>query len=239
MLFKKRLQAEFVDFIHSVEGRPEFVDFLGSAEGRRAIFALAPDILVNSKLSPILDDVRAQLTALAADEIAQFTLQLEKILDTAKDYLANFLCSQQGTRLLLDILIEALARGELAPVLDSTKTRLKTFAFAEVATRVGQAEISLRETAAAHAATFKQSANKAARDLANQAASDVQRQLSSYRGTIAEVLREQLPITLREEVARHVGSGPLFSRPCSNRALAAAHGISIREVKRRRRNGYF
>jgi hypothetical protein len=60
---------------------------------------------------------------------------------------------------------------------------------------------------------------------------DVQDHLSSYRGKIAETVREQLSILLEEEIARQVRPGP----GCSNRKLADMLGVSIREVKRRRR----
>ncbi|HMD64125.1 MAG TPA: hypothetical protein VKF83_09145 [Stellaceae bacterium] len=250
----------------------EFVEFFRSAEGRRAIFELAPDILVSSKLAPILNDVRVQFEVLTAREMERFKLLLERILKTeescfsyeidkfkghlakslkvaednfadtlkaAENHFTNFLCSKQGKRLMLDLLIEALARGELTPVLDGAEDRLKVLAEEAIATHTAHAELSLKQSAEAHAEAFKSSASEAARDLANQVAHDVQRRLSSYRGTIVEVVKEQLPVALREAVAAHVRSGPLFSPPCSNRALATAHGISIREVKRRRRSGYF
>jgi len=221
------------------ERNSEFVEFLRSAEGRRAIFELAPDILVSSKLTPILNDVQGKLEALTAGEIERFKLLLERTLKTAEDHFADFLRSQEGRQLMLDLLIAALAGGELTPVLGGAEKRLKVLAEEMVATHTAHAELSLKQSAEAHAAAFKRSASEAARDLANQVAHDVQQQLSSYRGAVVEVVQEQLPVLLREEVATHVRSGPLFSPPCSNRALAAAHGISIREVKRRRQYGYF
>jgi hypothetical protein len=243
------------------ERKNEFTEFLRSAEGRRAIFELAPDILVSGKLSPILNNIRAQLELLTsaeierfklllanalgtaevrfADTIAQFEQQLDRTLKATEDQFTDFLRSQEGKRLMLNLLIEALGKGELTPVLDGAEKRLKVLAKEMVATHMARAELSLRQSAEAHAAAFKRSASEAARDLANQVAHDVEQQLSSYRGAMAEAVQEQLPVALREEVSRHVRSGPLFSPPCSNRTLAAAHGISIREVKRRRRYGLF
>ena len=127
-----------------VEKTSEFVEFFRSAEGRRVIFELAPDILVSSKLAPILNDVRVQLETLTAREIERFKLLLESLLKTevsrfsyeigqckgqlakslkvaednvadtlkaAEDHFTNFLYSKQGRRLMLDLLIEALAGG--------------------------------------------------------------------------------------------------------------------------------
>ena len=140
---------------------------------------------------------------------------------------------------MFHLLAEALAKGGLRPVLDGAEARLESLAKEMADAHMARAELSLERSAEARAAVFKRSASEAARDLANQIEHDVLQQLSSYREAIVEVVEEQLPVALREEVARHVRSGPLFSPPCSNRALAAAHGISIREVKRRRRCGYF
>jgi hypothetical protein len=173
-----------------------------------------------------------------------------KKLNEAKNWLADFLRSREGTRLLFDLLAEALARGEVAPLIDSAEARLKSLAKdAEarlkglakeaMATQMVQAQLSLELSSEAHAAAVKLSAREAADNLADQIAHDVQLQLGSYRSAIVEVVKEQLPIMLREEVGRHVRSGPLFSPRWSNRALAAAHGISIREVKRRRRQDWF
>ena len=139
---------------------------------------------------------------------------------------------------MLDLLVEALAKGELTSVLDGAEERLKNLAEELVAAHTAHAELSLERSAEARAAALKRSASEAARNLADEIAHDVQQQLKSYRASIVEAVREQLPVALREEVARHVKGGPLFSPICSNRALAAAHGISIREVKRRRRNGW-
>ena len=210
----------------------EFLEFLRSAEGRQAILKLAPEILVGADLAPYLTDVRQQLKVIAGDEIGRFKLDLEKTL-------GDFLQSYEGKRLMLDLVKAALAEGELTSVLNGAEQRLKVLAQEEVATHMGRAERTLTESAEAHAAAFKCSASDEARNLASQVAHDVEQQLSSYRDSILEAVEEQLPAALREEVARHVRAGPLFSPTCSNRALAAAHGMSIREVKRQRRLGYF
>ena len=221
------------------ERKREFVEFLRSDEGRQAILELAPEILVNPNVGPTLNDVREQLRIIVAGEIYRFKVLLDRTLKMAKEHFSDFLHSEEGRRLMLHLVTEALARGELAPVLDGAETRLRVLAEEAVATHTAHAELSLQQSAEAHATAFKRRANEAARDLANQVTDDVQQQLRSYRGAIVEVVQEQLPVALRDEVARHVRSGPLFSPPCSNRTLAAAHGISIREVKRRRRFGYF
>jgi hypothetical protein len=258
MLFKsKKLRKDEA----KTKRKNEFIEFLRSAEGRRIIFELAPDILVSSKLTTILNDVRVQLETLSANEAERFTILLETASKTAehrfsdeinqlnqdlakkltevRNCLTDFLLSQEGRRLKFDLLVEALAKGGLRPVLDGAEARLESLAKEMADGHMACAEISLERSAEARAAVFKRSANEAARDLANHIERDVMQQLSSYRDAIVEVVEEQLPVTLREEVAKHVRSGPLFFPPCSNRALAAAHGISIREVKRRRRCGYF
>jgi uncharacterized protein YjgD (DUF1641 family) len=242
------------------ERKKELEEFLRSAGGRRVMFELAPDILVSSKLTPIIDHIKVQMEALSHHQVERFTVFLEATLKAAENRLSanfdqfkedlaktleavevhifDFLSSQQGRQLMLDLLIEALAKGELKPVLCGAQERLKTLAEELAATHAAHTELSLQQSAEAHAAALKRSSSEAARNFASEIAHDVQQQLKSYRGEIVEVVREQLPVALREEVARHVGSGPLFSPPCSNRALAAAHGISIREVKRRRQNGW-
>ena|ERR1700730_3556063 len=135
---------------------------------------------------------------------------------------------------MLDLVITALAEGELKPVLDGAEERLKVLAKEVVATHtahaelslkqsaeaheaaMGRDELSLRQSAEAHAAAFRHSASEAARDLGNQVARDVEQQLSSYRGKIVEVVQEKLSVMLQDEVARHVRSGPLFSAACQS-----------------------
>jgi hypothetical protein len=56
--------------------------------------------------------------------------------------------------------------------------------------------------------------------------------------TIEAVLVEHLHDTLKKEVRAFIRVHPVCS-DLSNRQIAAANGISIREVKRRRRRGYF
>jgi hypothetical protein len=54
---------------------------------------------------------------------------------------------------------------------------------------------------------------------------------------INEVLKKYLHDALRDEVRAFIDANPVDSG-LSNRQIARANGISIREVKRRRRIGY-
>ena len=75
---------------------------------------------------------------------------------------------------MLDLLNEALVRGELAPILGAAQTRLKDLAADEIATFMAQAEISLKASAEGHAvavgqekANFDSHANKITRGMAS------------------------------------------------------------------------
>jgi hypothetical protein len=132
----------------------------------------------------------------------------------AKSRFISSLRSDDGKRLLVDLLKEAPARNALAPVLNGAETRLKDLAAKEVATFVAHAEMSLRASATA---------------LTDRVHQDVQDHLNSYQDKITEAVREQLS-NLQKEIAQQVRPGP----PRSNRELARKYGVSIREVKRRR-----
>jgi hypothetical protein len=146
--------------------------------------------------------------------MAQFSARVEKALIAARSEFILFLRSDDGKRLLVDLLIEALARNEVAPVLNGAETRLKALA--------ADAEISLQASAAA---------------LADRVHQDVQGHLRSYRANMAETVGKQLRILLEEEIARprRGRSGP----DRSNRELARDYGVSIRQVKRLRRRRAF
>ena len=212
------------------ERRNDFFRFLGSSKAKQAIL----DVLTNQERGSILRSFETQLRDLSHTAMAQFSAHVEKALDAARGQFILFLRSDDGKRLLVDLLIEALARNDLAPVLNSAETRLKDLAAEELATFAAHAEMSLKASSAAHADALIQNARQAAQDITDRVHQDVQDHLSSYRAKIAEAVRERLPILLQEEIARHVRSGPCLSPGRSNRELALAYGISIREVKRRR-----
>jgi hypothetical protein len=148
-------------------------------------------------------------------------LESKKALDAARSQFISFLRSDEGKQLLIDLLVEALAGRELAPIVNSAETRLKN-----VATH---AETILEASAASHADALKGKVRQLAQDIASRANKDVRDCLSSYQREIAEAVREQLPIILREEIALDV------SLRRSNREIARDYSMSIREVKRVRR----
>jgi predicted XRE-type DNA-binding protein len=191
----REAERERKDREAETEKKAEFIRLLKSSESKRTIIKLAPDILEGSELTPILHDVREKLHALSVAEIARFTAYTDETLDAAKGQIShfqaqlqvlsaaelraakgqfnNFLRSEEGERVMLHLLKEALVRGELAPFLGAAQTRLKDLAADEFATFMAQAEISLKASADAHAvaveqekANFDTHANKITRDIA-------------------------------------------------------------------------
>jgi hypothetical protein len=181
--------------------------------------------------------------------------------DKTKRHIVSFFTSDEGKRLLTELLVEALAQIELRPFIGVVEPRLKEVAAQEVANLVAHGETTLSASATTHAHALKQlekrtiedfeaaaTANAdalkqgikaAARRLSNEAQRKLEKPLMAHQAQIAAAVTEQLPMVLRQEVAWHVRSGPLLEGQRSNRELALAHGVSIREIKRRRRYGYF
>jgi hypothetical protein len=239
---KRNRWEEFDEFLRSKEAREaildtmtngseEFLRCLRSNEAKQAIL----DGLTSQEREFILHDFELELGNLSTQKMAQLLAHVEGEFQRARDQFILFLRSDEGKRLLIDLLIEVLPRVELAPILKSAETRLQDLAAKGVASFVAHAEMSLNKSVD----TAKYLARRAAQDFVDHVHQDVRDHLGSYKVKIAEAVREQLSILIEEEVARHVRSGACLSPGRSNRELALAHGISIREVKRRRRNGYF
>jgi hypothetical protein len=91
--------------------------------------------------------------------------------------------------------------------------------------------MTIEASAAAHSDGLKRMAREAADDIAERVKQDVRDHLSSYQAKVLEAVTEQ--ILLREDIP--VRSRPRLSLRRSNREIACEYGISIREVKRRRR----
>ena len=197
------------------ERREEFARYLGSPE--------AVDVVTRHFISFLETERR--------EEFARF-LKSEKALDAVKNQFVSFLRANDGKKLLIDLLIEALARRDLSPILKSAETRLKELAAERVESLQTEAETVLEISAASHSAALKREANKVVEELADQIKQDVRNYLSSYQAKVLEAATEQL--LFRDDIARHARSGHT-SLARSNRDIAREHGISIREVKRRRR----
>jgi hypothetical protein len=117
------VNGQFTLIVHEVQGQ---------------LLKAAKDQLIN---------FQGQLQGVSAAEIARFTAHADEALKGVKDQFINFLRSEAGKRLMLDLLTEALARGALAPILGAAETRLKNLAADEIATFMAQAEISLKASA--------------------------------------------------------------------------------------------
>jgi hypothetical protein len=133
---------------------------------------------------------------------------------------------------LVQLLIQALARRELDPILAGAERKLKELAAERVESFQTESETMLEVSAAGHANALRRNARQAAQDLADQLKRDVRDYLSSYQGKVLEAVTEQL--LFRDDIARHV-KPDYATLPRSNRDIAREHGISLREVKRRRR----
>jgi hypothetical protein len=196
------------------ERRQEFVRFLQSKR--------AHDV-VSSHFISFLESERKE-------EFARF-LGSEKTLDAVRRRFISFLNSDEGKRLLVNLLIEALAHVvELAPILHGAETRLKNLAAEQVARFSTEAEMALEASAAGHAEALKREAREAAQKISDRVKQDVRDHLSSYQTKVREAVEEQ--ILFREEIARLLRSKPM---PRSNREIARVYRVSKREVKRRRR----
>lgn len=230
--------------IFSRRGREErtkrlLAEFLGSAEGRDALVQHAPEMFARTELALVREKIRYDLHDLVKKELELFKSDLQSLYRTANEHFGAFLRSEEASRLMIAHVGEALARGVLVSVLNDAEQRLKALAAEEIATQTARAELAVRADAAISAAALR---GRILQDVANAAAEladEVRQQFSVCKGAIMETVHDHLPRILQDEVARHVRSGPLFSRPTSNREIAAACGISIREVKRRRKYGEF
>jgi hypothetical protein len=208
---------------------------LGSADGQHAICAA----LTSENRKVIAQEFEAKLVGLADAIVSRSVAEINQSLNRAKDSLGLFLHSEQGKRILSDRVIDGFARAEFGPIAETAGMRLKNLAAEEIASLMADAQMAVERSVAEQAVMLKRRAGEVAAEMVAQSTCDVDRHLGSYRGLIAEAVEQQLPPLLQEEVVRHLNSGPLLSQPPSNRELALAYGISIREVKRRRRYGDF
>jgi predicted nucleotidyltransferase len=159
-------------------------------------------------------------------------LRSKPAFDLMRSQFISFLRSDEGKQSLVDILIEALPRHELAPILKSVETRLESLATEQVARLGRDAEKAHQTSVASHANALKRKSIEAAQNMTDRVKQDVGDYLSSYKANTLRALREHL---LQEELASHVTPGLLLSSRRTNEQIAQEYQVSIREVKRWRR----
>jgi hypothetical protein len=134
------------------ERREKFVRFLGLEKTLD---------LVRSHFISFLDSERRE-------EFVRF-LESEKTRDAVKSQFISFLHSDEGKKLSVELLKQALADRELAPIIKGAETSLKNLAAEQVASFQTDAEMKLKESAASHTVELERKARKAAQDIAGQA----------------------------------------------------------------------
>lgn len=162
----------------------------------------------------------------------------------------EFLCSRDGRQCLQELLIDMRLHAQLDPVLENAQSRMLEFIASTIAGMKAHVERSLKDAAAAHCEALSREQAVISRH-AQVVSANLQAQLCTHTQSIVEITRETtgrviyevlqnyLISVLREEVRSFIQAGPIFSNRRSNREVAALNGISIREVKRRRRRGEF
>jgi hypothetical protein len=243
-LEKNAIRKQFVGFLDLEKNaiRSQFITFMREEFVR--FFELEQNA-IRSQFISFLDSERKE-------EFVRF-LGSEKALNAIRNQFISFLHSDEGKQLLVKLLIEVLGRGEIAPILNGAGkglkdaaaeaetslknlaakagTSLKSLAAAKVARFSRDAAMTLEASAAAHSDGLKRMAREAADDNAERVKQDVRDHLSSYQAKVLEAVTEQ--ILLQEEIP--VRSRPRLSLRRANREIAREYGISIRQVKRRRR----
>jgi F0F1-type ATP synthase membrane subunit b/b' len=109
-----------------------------------------------------------ELAPILKEEFVRF-LGSERSRDAVKSQFISFLHSDEGKRLLVELLKEALAGRELAPILKGAEKSLKNLAAEQVVSFRTDAEMELKESAASHTVELERKARKAAQDIAGQA----------------------------------------------------------------------
>jgi hypothetical protein len=160
-----------------------------------------------------------------------------------------FLQSNQGKDLLVAFLKEVISRNELAGMIEDVRARVQDLAEEEVSTLAAHAEVALQKSSEDHRSRLDRHAaaqvdmfveavlREIENRLQNQRESLISSSLNKIKRKIYGFEHYDLKGILYEAVERHVANGPRFVQSHSNRWLAAALGISLREVKRRRRRG--
>jgi hypothetical protein len=147
-------------------------------------------------LEKTLDLVRSHfisfLESERREEFVRF-LESEKTRDAVKSQFISFLHSDEGKRLLVELLKEALAGRELAPILKGAETSLKNLAAEQVASFQTDAEMEPKESAVSHTVELEEKAKKAAQVLAGQANrlyQELRDHLSSHQAEMERQARE-------------------------------------------------
>ena len=175
-----------------------------------------------------------------ADLLAKFVefLQSTKGCQILFEYFARFLHSGETPKLLSQLLANAILRQELEITIAPIRRQL----YDHVNMEIEQLRAHIDEKIAHWRESVPSQVEDIQRGIKNRLLEHEQEITELTRvltvRAIEQVLVEHLHDTLRREVREFIRVHPICSG-LSNRQIAAANGISIREVKRRRRRGYF
>jgi hypothetical protein len=194
-------------------------------------------------------EIRAELAAALSRDATRLRRDMQVQLQA-------FLGSADGKELLIGLLTEAISRSEVASLIKGVETRLNEVAAREVADRAAHAEIGLSKSSEHNRAklqdeidAFDRQVGEMTGKLIDKVFREAEEKLQEQRDRLIasswdeiqqrndDFIKLLLPRILRKAVERHIARGPRFVQPHSNRWLAAELGISVREVKRRRRRG--
>ncbi len=186
-------RQELVRYFQSTTGerRQEFVRFFQSTETeRRQEFVR----LLQSEKT--LDVVRSHfisfLESERREEFVRF-LQSEKSLDALRNQFISFLRCDEGKRLLVELLIEALAGRELAPILEDAEKRLKDLAAEQVGSFRTTAQMDLDKSAASYADKLQRKVREGLQQVASSrknAEMELEKSASSHAVELKRKARE-------------------------------------------------
>ena|SRR5579859_3883426 len=131
-------------------------------------------------------------------------------------------------------IVSALAREKIDAAVDDIFGRLSDKLLSDVTTASHEATIQFEEI-------LKGEAQRLSRTAVTQLRGRGMEQVETLKTRLNDALRELLErhgdALIRDALQTFVRSRPIAHPGWTNRQIAAAHGISIREVKRRRRSG--
>jgi len=161
----------------------------------------------------------------------------------AQEELSILLRSERIRHTILELLIDTKLQDQLNPIVENVRRRLVDYIDAEMIqvrnhlpyelTLLRQRLKGDREEITENAAEVRRALGK---NLDEYEQEIVERTKLSMAGVIHDTLSSDLHNLLRREVRSFIRKRPLSS-DLSNREIAAANRISLREVKRRRRRG--
>src|SRR5271165_1267205 len=140
-------------------------NWLRSKEAKREIRSQISDALVSDALAPRVEEITAKIWSevqagidwlkSTSDDVRigvarALKQEAERVQSEVVAQVTTFLRSAEGKELLIDLLIEALSRAELALLIRNAETRLKEVAADEIATLAAHAEIAVKISSEVH-----------------------------------------------------------------------------------------